>query len=219
MSGNSVVVGWLDPGTVAGDFAYSVARLAAYELGQQRLVTVLRVRSGPMLEEGRNKLVAQFLTTPGEWLLMVDSDMVFPHDAAEHLLQHADKHTSPVVGGLCFGVNDELGQFPTVYLRVDGLPQAQLVLPDSDVVEVDGTGAAFTLTHRTVFEKHRRDGHHPWFHRRTIPATDTHGGGVLGEDLSWCWHLRDEGVPIRVALDTPIGHVKPTIVGAGSYGR
>ncbi len=215
----SVVVGWLDAGDVRGEFAESVTKLAAYELAKQRLVTIMRVQSGPMLAEGRNLLVTQFLTTDAEWLLMVDSDMVFELDSVERLLEYADPVTAPVVGGLCFGVNKELGQFPTLYQRVDGLPVAQLKIPEGDVVDVDATGGAFTLTHRSVFENNERPGPHRWFHRRLVEPAGEHSGGMLSEDLSWCWWLRDNDIPIRVVLDVEVGHVKPTVVTRATYPR
>jgi hypothetical protein len=168
-----------------------------------------------MIAEGRNLLVEQFLTTPAEWLFMVDTDMTFDMDSVERLLATAEDEQVQVVGGLCFGLNKQLGMFPTLYRNRGGLPEAMLDIPDG-VVDVAATGAAFVLFHRTVFD-YEVGGHHRWFHRRPVPATDAHPGGLLGEDLSWFWHLTERGV--RVVVDTTVeaGHVKPTIVDRGTY--
>lgn len=205
-----ITVGWCDGGLTRGEFTASVTKLVAYETLQQRLGAVIRQPSGPLLIEGRNLLVDRFLSTDTEWLLMVDSDMTFPYNALERLLETADPESAPVVGGLCYGISTELGQFPTVYQRRDGMPVAILSLPELDVVPVDATGAAFTLTHRVIFETYRRDEYHPWFHRRFIPANGDHKGGWLGEDISWHWWLRDKGVPIWVDTRVEVGHIKPT---------
>lgn len=214
-----IVIGWIDGGTTTGNFAYSVSMLAAYEMANQRLTSVLRIRSGPQMPEARNKLVNHFLDTEGEWLMMIDTDMVFDLKLVEQLMETADKDTAPIIGGLCFGVNEELGQFPTLYRMVDGLPTVMLDVPDSRIVEVDATGAACLLTHRSVFENNRRDGKHTWFHRQWVPPTETHPGGILGEDISWCWWLKSRGVPIVVDTEVEVGHVKPTIVSKQTYGR
>ena len=206
----TVTVGWVDGGTVRGEFTSSITQLVAYETLHQRLGAVIRQHSGPLLIEGRNLLVERFLGTDTDWLLMVDSDMTFQYDAVEQLLATADAESAPVVGGLCYGISQELGQFPTVYQRRDGMPVAVLTLPDLDVIPVDATGAAFTLTHRTVFEEFRRDEYHPWFHRRFVPTNGQHPGGWLGEDISWHWWLRDKGVPIYVDTRVEVGHVKTT---------
>jgi len=212
----SVVIGWLDNGTTKGDFTESVARLAAFEVAQGRLATTLRIKSGPQMPEGRNLLVEQFLETDAEWLMMLDSDMVFNHRLIEDLLQTADPLSAPVVGGLCFGVNQQFGQFPTLYQNGDGQPTVMRDIPDG-LVKVDATGAACVLTHRSVFETFRRDSPHPWFHRRTVEPTDAHPGGVLGEDISWCWHLREQQVPIIVDTTIDVGHIKPTLVNRATY--
>lgn len=212
----TVTVGWVDGGDTKGLFTKSVTQACAYEALHHRLVSILRVQSGPLLCEGRNLLVSQFLETGADWLFMVDTDMVFDHDVVERLLVTAESEQVKVVGGLAYGVNHELGQFPTLYRQIDGMPQVLLNQP-SGIVDVDATGAAFTLTHRSVFVDYARQDHHRWFHRAVVPATETHPGGVLGEDISWCWHLRANGV--RIVVDTAVeaGHVKPTLVNSDTY--
>ena len=214
----TVAVGWVDGGNTRGEWAEAMSKLVAYEVSHNRLETILRVRSGPQMEEGRNELVEQFLKTGAEWLLSTDTDMVFDYDSCERLLETAHPTDAPLVGGLCFGINKEFGQFPTMYRTIDGMPHVLFTELDG-VVSVDATGAAFTLTHRTLFENHRRDSPHPWFHRRQVEASDEHPGGILGEDLSWCWHLRSEGVPIFVDTDVEVGQMKPSVVSSISYDR
>ena len=212
----TVAVGWVDGGVTRGEWAESVTKLVAYETMRNRLVSVIRVHSGPQMEEGRNRLIEKFLETPAEWLFSVDTDMVFDHDSVERLLETADRVTAPFVGGLCFGINEEFGQFPTMYRTIDGMPHVLFNELDG-VVQVDATGAAFTLTHRSLFERHARQSPHRWFHRKEISASGTHPGGILGEDLSWCWHLRSEGVPIVVDTSIVAGQIKPSTVGTRSY--
>jgi hypothetical protein len=206
----TVTVGWVDGGTVAGGFAASVAKLCAYEASQGRLAAIGHNFSGPLMCEGRNTLVESMLESDGEWFLMTDSDMTFTYDAAERLHATAELNDVKMVGGLAFGVNATLGQFPTMYTMQDGMPAALMDIPPSKIVEVDATGAAFTLMHRTLFEDYRRDEYHPWFHRRFIPTNGRHKGGWLGEDLSWCLWLRDKGERILVDTSVEVGHMKWT---------
>ncbi len=213
----SVVIGWIDNGTTTGDFAHTVALATAYEAVNQRFVSIIRFRHGPQMPEGRNKLVTQFLDTDAEWLMMIDSDMVFAHNAIEKLIESADPKDAPVVGGLCFAINQEYGQYPTTYRNLDNIPIVIFELPDFGMMKVDATGVAFLLVHRTVFENHRRPGPHPWFHRLEVGSSGKYPGAFLGEDLSFCWWLRQNDVPIYVNLDVEVGHVKNVTVGRNTY--
>ena len=217
----TVVIGWLDNGTTAGDFTECVTRLAAYEVSQSRLATTIRIRTGPQMPDGRNKLVTQFLETDAEWLFMVDSDMLFNHKIIEDLLVTADPVSAPFVGGLCFAVNEKFGQYPVLYRNVAGVPAVWFDVP-AGIAKVDATGAACTIQHRSLFEQFRRDDPHPWYHRRRVESLDDFNSygqfdGWLGEDLSWCWHLRDNDVPILVDCDVDVGHVKMGVVNRETY--
>jgi hypothetical protein len=213
----SITIGWIDSGETRGEFTESITKAAAYEALKGRLVSVIRVQSGPLMAEGRNKLVELFQQTGAEWLFMVDTDMQFTHDSIERLLHTALSYEARVVGGLCYGVNKELGQFPTLYRRLDGMPAAMLDFDAGQVLRVDATGAAFTLTHASIFNAYRRDEYHPWFHHRFVPSNGKHPGGWLGEDISWHWWLTDKGVPILVDTTVEAGHIKPVVVGTDTY--
>jgi hypothetical protein len=214
MDSYSLVVGWLDPGTTEGPFTHSLAQLCAYEAARGRLRAVIRIQSGPHLEEGRNRLVESFMRTDADWLLMVDADMVFEHCAVEDLLSFASPQR-PVVGGLCAGISDKVGVYPTVFGRTpDGLPTVVPVegfTVIDGVVEVAGTGAAFLAVHRSVFDSIDRGDGPRWFRRREV-----FDGNLLGEDLSFCWDVTDKGFPIVVVPSVNVGHVKKTVVYAES---
>ena len=214
----NAVVGWIDNGTVRGEFTSCLTKLVAYSTYRDILGGLVRRHSGPIVEEGRNGLVEQFLDGGDiEWLLQIDTDMTFEMDALEKLLLHANVDTAPVVGGLCYGFAKDHGQFPTLYRRDGQVPRRLMQVPDGDgLYPVDATGAACLLTHRSVFEDNRRDGPLPWFHRRQVTGHDGKEA-MLGEDLSWCFWLRDRGVPIAVALDVEFGHVKPVELNRATF--
>ena len=202
----SLVVGWCDPGgsrSVAGEFTRSIAQLTAYEASQGRLRGVLRLEHGPLMSEARNRLIDLFIQTGSEWLLMVDTDMVFHYKAAQELLDTGEH----VVGGLCFGVSAEVGTFPTLYQQIGDRTMVQFDYPDNQLVPVAATGSAFILQHRSVFVDHRRpDEAWPWYHRHRVERSGDAPAGYLGEDMSWCWWLNQQGQPVYVHTGVKIGH-------------
>ena len=207
-----VVVAWLDPGTVRGEFTESVIRLLLAGTMNGQIVGFMRVESGPLLDVSRNAVTEQFLATDADWLLMLDSDMVFEHDLLERLLDHADALHRPMVGALCFGV-DEGGPFPTMYRAKDNRFY-QLANPAVDeLVSVDATGTAAVLVHRGVFRRLAEEfrEHERWFDRLVID------GEIVGEDMAFSARVHNAGIPMFVHTGIEVGHVKSRVVTNQSF--
>ena len=196
----TVVVGWLDPGTVQGGFAVSMANMVAYSTVKRLLGGIQRWQSGPHVERGRNGLVKDFLQSDGDWLLQIDSDMMFRHDALEVMLDAAADHGAQVVTGLCFGYTQDSGPFPTIgYWQDDGkVKWPARALPDSPVwCEV--TGCAMLMVHRDVFNSVGPD---------PFDRIEDSTGVLLGEDISFCRRLTDSDIAVLVEPRAETGHVK-----------
>lgn len=124
--------------------------------------------SGPLIAQARTGIVRHFLAdTTAEWLLQVDTDMVFNPDQVRHLLDAASRRRVPILGALYAGtgavvdgltpVRVEAGWFrPNGYRHLD---------PHSarGVTEVDFIGAGMLLVHRDVFEALDDGTCQPWF--------------------------------------------------------
>lgn len=217
---STVVVGWIDGGMVTGPFSFSLARMVAYSTASGLLSGVNRWQSGPTVEVGRNGLVTDFLESDAEWLLQIDSDMVFEHDALEKLLGTAERMHTPVVAGLCFGYKEPYGPYPTVGMfnpDPEGEHSAvkwSIDVPATDragCVRCDVTGAAMLLTHRSVFELDSMV---------DKPFRRIELGGVLtGEDVSFCHRLFEAGIPVIVDTNVETGHVKQFVWDRESHAR
>ena len=229
--GPTVFVGWLHPLDVKARFAESLLGLLAYDAivrtseGKPRQIAAMNgFEAGVNIATPRNDLVRRFLDHPewGEWCLMVDVDMQFDPDAVERLLAVADPVKAPIVGGLCFGATDN-DLWPTVYELAEEPGQGPFFMrageiPAEGLMRCAGTGAAFLLVHRSVFEKvvERRwpedpHGHFPWFQESQFPI------GPVGEDLTFCLRAGICGFPVHVLTSLHIGHIKPTVLNAYRY--
>lgn len=224
-----VIVSWLYPGTVEGEFCDSLFDMLAHDLlGRQRIAARLSMRSGALLAAARNEVVKQFLDLDVcDWLLFIDSDMVFARDSLERLFASADPIEHPILGGLCYGLDPLTGPFPTLYkfMKTDGgvmTWRPNGLVDDEDpnhwpnrdtgLLQVDGTGAAFLMIHRSVLLAMRERGYskaYPWFMESELP-----GGHPAGEDITFCVRARQLGFPITVDLDLRIGHKKHQIIAA-----
>src|SRR5438128_839747 len=105
----TAIIAYIHPGEVAGKFMQSV--MDALFNDRHLLTGWIGLTSGPRIASARNLVVRTFLNHDDapDWLVMVDSDMVFKPDAPRRLIERSielkaeegfDLH--PVVGGLCF---------------------------------------------------------------------------------------------------------------------
>jgi len=217
-----VCIAWCSPGQVSSAFMESILNLywadANRPAGHQRLFAkgagYLHITSGPRIASARNHLVRMFLQHhTAEWLWMIDSDMVFSPDTLDKLLEVADKDKRPIVGALAFGGGKGM-LFPTMYRLCD--PKENNGSPvdfvrewePGSVVQVDGTGAACLLMHRSVLQAvgERYPEPAPWF------SESVYKGHELGEDFTFCLRLMQMEIPVFVNTAASIGHMKPTVL-------
>lgn len=222
-----VVIGYCSPGEVRAEWHESVLSLVAADSGR-RIAGWVGVVSSANIAGARNKIVEQFLGSPHEWLLMVDTDMVFEPEAFERLLSAADPQRAPILGGLCFGHED--GRlFPTLY-DLGGTPEDPQVLrygayPLETVFQVFATGAAFLLVHRSALERirdFRQDGRpfsrvFPWFQETTFRDVNGNDLMPMSEDVTFCWRAGVSGLPVHVHTGARVGHVKTSVLTEQTY--
>jgi len=216
-----VLVCYAHGGTVAGEFARTLADNLIRNSG--RIAGQSVQIGGPMIADHRNALVEKFLVQDAEWMWMVDTDMVLPSGTLKGLLTSAHWKDRPVVGALCFGSNRYANKFfPTIYAWTEeGLARGDNIdFRNQGLIEVDGTGAACILIHRSVLEKVAEEFPPPkgpfefgWF--------DGPSGQQerIGEDLMFSVRVRNAGFPIYVDCDVQVGHWKPIILDVNYWER
>lgn len=209
-----LVIGFLHPGTVSAYFLTSLtATLLVDREGPRRLVGMLQEWSSANVSGARNLICAKFLEGEGDWLLFIDADMAWDPDAVDKVLAAADPQTSPIVGGLCFGLAQN-SVFPTIYQVGADADGNQRIMrgceyaPDT-VLQVAATGAAFLLIHRSVLERVAAEKFNvtfPWFQE-----TEDRGNPV-GEDVTFCLRAGACGIPVHVHTGAKIGHHKSQVL-------
>ena len=166
---------------------------------------------GSQLPLQRNEAVMRM---KGDWLLMIDDDMVFAKDVIGALVStyHQLKETVKepfMVGALC--VRRYEPYQPTLFKAVDPQKGPFNFLEDwegADIVEVDATGAAFVLVEEDVFSA-VMGGPLPSYDERLQlkPWPFFEWVGTMGEDLRFCMKARNAGCRVFVDTRIRIGHV------------
>jgi GT2 family glycosyltransferase len=190
-----IVLGINHDDTVSAPFAIAVQRVSSY--GVQAIWC--RGYAG-RLDRGRNEVMRAFLDDyEEEWLLMLDTDMVFrPADVAS-LMQKADSDTNPISGGL--------------YVREDQQPVAMRYIKGKarpwdgkgrGLVEMDFLGFGFTVINRKVLLA---------MEDRVFcdNARTNEWGDALADDSSFCWRAKELGFSVKLNTDVKLGHTKSLI--------
>jgi hypothetical protein len=221
---DGVVVSWVRPALLHGNFMECVLNLAYYDrdhhdrLAPGRGGLISQVSSAN-ISGARNAVCLEFLTHhAAPWLLMLDTDMTFQPDILEALLEFADEDKAPIVGGLCFSMDNDGKLFPTLYDVIGTEESPEFVRyhewkPEA-MMQVFATGAACMLIHRNALRAirdHRdpdRPGQvgfsqaFPWFQE-----TDFYGR-PMGEDITFCLRAGRAGLPVFVNTAVQLGHIK-----------
>jgi len=212
----SIHIGFCYPGDVSGSFMLSVLDMYA-DPKLDLAYPPHAILGGVNVQDHRNAIVESFMASDGEWLLFLDADMSIGPASLRRLIDSADPVECPVVGGLCFKLeptvcsNDTRAMHyataPTMYRwnQIDGqwgyrraADYARDVL-----VQVDATGAACLLIHRTVFDRIAELGEDPFALR-----WDDDMGMLLSEDMSFCRRCNLADVPIFVNTGARTAHAK-----------
>lgn len=228
-----VVVGYVRPDDVDGRWADCLMSLIEYEMAKPEGLYRCRIigETGPRIARARNDVVEQFLTHPdcagAEWLLWLDTDMIFDPNFLEQVYSVADAVERPIVGGLCFA-GGRSHVTPTLYtfsftgseeggdLNIESdLP---LFYPANTLVDVGGTGSACVLIHRSVFEEIQARyvekpnvGPMIWYQDLVINGKD------WGEDLVFCLRAMLCGKRTYVHTGIKVGHRKRHILTEDSF--
>jgi FkbM family methyltransferase len=235
-SADAVVLSYVCGNEVAYSWHRSVVQLFAFDaLANQRLganlerVHALRYGTGGLIE-ARNQAVYDFLEEypDAQWLFWLDTDMGFSPDALELLLGSADPHTRPIMGALCFSMqeieSDGLGgrrtqPTPTIYdwITVDGQSgyAVRWDYPRDTVTRTHATGSACVVIHRSVLERIRDKFGPVWYDRIPNPST----GQLFSEDLSLCVRAGALDIPVHVDTRVRTTHLKSVWVSEEYYAR
>jgi hypothetical protein len=219
-SDQRVVIAYIHPGETSGYFTQALVNTLMFDQATERhVVGCLNEWSSANVSSARNSLTGRFLDEyDAEWLLWIDADMAFEHDALPRLLASADAAERPIVGGLCFGAH--FGRlFPTIYqFARDEQEKIRTVrvedYPIDALVPCAASGAAFLLIHRKVLEAMRDRAFNaafPWFQETEL------GGQPAGEDITFCLRAGICGFPIYVNTAVQIGHHKSTVLDHATF--
>ncbi|MBQ2428033.1 MAG: glycosyltransferase family 2 protein [Ruminococcus sp.] len=184
--------------TVPALFCQSLALL------QRAGDTIVGFQVGSLVYNARNELARQAIKSEADWVLWLDSDMVFEPDLLKKMLKVCEENDIDFLTGLCF--RRKPPYTPTLFDRLDKMEHGASYTTIMSVPEgrfkVGGCGFAGVLMSTDVL----------------LSVAARFGGRMFdplegfGEDVSFCWRARQCGYEIWCDSDIELGHVGSMIV-------
>lgn len=175
---------------VHADFMLSMLHLVQRGRADGSRLSIVNSKSS-LITQGRNLAVEAALEAKAEWLLFLDSDMVFPADTLSRLLAHGQ----PIVGATYPRKGWPLHFIGT---RLDGAPFSPA---DEGLVAAARMPAGCLLIQASVFDRMKR----PYFRC----GYDEANGSILSEDFWFSELVRGLGFPLwcDMTLSRQLGHL------------
>lgn len=184
--------------TVPALFCQSLALL------QRAGDTIVGFQVGSLVYNARNELARQAIKSEADWVLWLDSDMVFEPDLLKKMLKVCEENNIDFLTGLCF--RRKPPYTPTLFDRLDKMEHGASYTTIMSVPEgrfkVGGCGFAGVLMSTDVL----------------LSVAARFGGRMFdplegfGEDVSFCWRARQCGYEIWCDSDIELGHIGSMVV-------
>lgn len=175
---------------VPSQFAQSLASLK--KVGD----CVVAFEIGSLIYNARNSLAAKAVQSGADYVLWLDSDMVFPSDALERLLE--DRAKGDIITGAYY--RRVKPYKPVLFSKLE-VTEDKCIFEDqeeipNEIFEVEGCGFGCVLTPTSaLFDSMSK------FGNMFAPING------VGEDLSFCWRARQCGYKIVCDPSIYLGHV------------
>ena len=166
--------------------------MVAHTIAQGNISVYPAIVQGAYLSEGRNHLVRLALEAKSQYILFLDDDMSFHHDALVRLL----KHDKDIVGAV---YNMRAPPHRTAGFPLD--PKAEF--PKGGLMKMSHIPTGLCLIKMSVFTKMNA----PWFRYQWRPeeANEANPDGMVGEDVLFCRRARKLGFDIWADFDVSYG--------------
>lgn len=184
-------------GTVHEAFCMDLASAVGWHMRYTDIEIELVWHPGSVLARQRQDMCKAAIENGAEFVIQVDSDMRFPRDIFQKLVEH----DRPFVGINVSGRRLPLG---TNTWRIGSDGQPEQVIPQPGLLgleEVMTTGFGFVCIRADVFQQIE----YPWFQTPFLHDRDRY----VGEDQYFCSRLKDAGIPIAIdhTLSWDVRHV------------
>lgn len=171
--------------------------------------TMIGFEVGSLVYNARNNLARQAIKAEADWILWLDSDMVFGPDLLQRMMKVCTENDIDFLTALCF--RRKPPYTPCLFDRLEKIDKgasytALLSVPEGRF-KVGGCGfAGVLMSNQVILDVGAK------FNGRMFDPLEG-----FGEDVSFCWRARQCGYDIWCDSDIELGHVGSCVVTRGYF--
>lgn len=178
---------------------YTARSLMEWQM-YRKYPSIFEFKIDTYIEKARNEIVWQAVDKGATHVMMIDSDMVFPPHAVDHLVEQ-DKD---IIGGMYFGrMHPKTMAFHRKGKEVTNVDPSK----ESGIFEVDFLGTGFMLININVFKKLMPPFFTFTYHPEDYGLPKTNMLQPKGEDIFFCLTAKKAGFKIWLDTTFELGHV------------
>lgn len=179
----------------------TTASLVSYMGSAKKHEPVIIFKENSQLHTARNSFVFEAVQRKCNYVMMIDSDMVFPPDGIDHLISE----NKDIIGGEYFG---RIIPFPVVkQIKNKNIYQPLRSMVKNIIYEVAGIGGGFLLININVFKKLMPPFFYFGFPQEFGLAEIEHINKDIDPDVTFCLKARKAGFKIWADNHIELGHV------------
>lgn len=204
-----ISVAWIDSGYTRSEFTYSLLNLS-----KKGYFSNFFRNSSPLLSYNRNYVVNQFLESGGDWLLMLDSDILITEEILQDMMNVINLYGAKIVTAPYYVV---LGD--DILLAAQRLQDQEISWAKYDknkiYDDIVAAGLGCILIHKDVFNaiKFQNTNKYPWF---ADFSNDESSISWVGEDIFFCNKVVESGYKIYLSCNNVAKHLKTIAIDSNS---
>lgn len=178
--------------------------------------TEVSVVANSLVYTARNQLALKAIEEKFDYILWLDSDMVFPSDTLKKLYEKAEKNNLDFISGLYFSRTQP--QKPVVYKSIDWEQDPKTALikhsaepwydyPKDQIFGIGGSGFGCVLVKTSLIK----------LIAERFQVSPFEPMPFLGEDLAFCWRVSKLGKRMYCDSRVKLGHVGSFVFDEESY--
>ena len=205
----SIMVAWCDGGRVDGKFTLGLVATMMHLKQKFNLRSFARV-CGNQIARQRHEIFLEWEQEGSDWLLWIDSDIVFNTESLDILMQYAHKDLIKVISGIYFIIAPKTSgslQEPTpAIFKQDDLERPISIhpLPKNELIEIDHAGFGFLLMHKSIIEQMKK----VVLGNSVFNETLRQDMPFIGEDIKFFMNLKKAGIQAYAHTGALAEHMK-----------